>query len=80
MLRCRHDAGMFTRGRIVLSSLKRAHVDWNWPIYISKNRLVYKNAAALAYYESCRLLVMAPGFGQREEGTQHSAKLQLSVP
>ena len=25
---------------------------------ISKNRLVCKNAVALAYYESCRLLVM----------------------
>ena len=23
---------MLTRGRIVLSSSKRAHVDWNWPI------------------------------------------------
>ena len=52
---------MFTWGRIVLSSSKRAHVDWNWPISwekISKNRLVCKNAVALAYYGSCRLLVM----------------------
>ena len=38
------------------------HLDRNWPIYfagkISKNRLVCKNAVALAYYGSCRLLVM----------------------
>ena len=32
MLICRHDVDMFTRGRIVLSLPKRAHVDWNWPI------------------------------------------------
>ena len=55
-----------SRGRIVLSSLKHAHVDWNWPTYfvgkISKNRLVCKNAVALAYYGSCRLLVMGSCF------------------
>ena len=35
--------------------------DWNWPISrekISKNRLVCKNAFAMAYYGSCKLLVM----------------------
>ena len=61
MLTCRHDVDMFTLGRIVLSSPKRAHVDWNWLISRkkkSKNRLVCKNAVALAYYGSCRLLVM----------------------
>ena len=31
---------------------------------ISKNRLVCINAVALAYYGSCRLPVMAPGFGK----------------
>ena len=39
-----------------------AHVDWNWPTswekYIKLNRLFCKKAVALAYYESCRLLVM----------------------
>ena len=56
----RHDVDRFTWGRIVLFLLKLAHVDWNWPISgkISKNRLVCKNAVALAYYGSCRLLVM----------------------
>ena len=34
MLTYRHDVDMFTRGRIVLSLPKRAHVDWNWPIYL----------------------------------------------
>ena len=61
MLTCRHHVDMFTWGRIVLSLLKRAHVDWNWPISrekISKNRLVCKNAVALAYYGTCRLLIM----------------------
>ena len=51
MLTCRRDVDMFTRGRIVLSLPKRAHVDWNWPISgaekISKNRLVCKNAVGL---------------------------------
>ena len=32
ILVCRHDVDKFTRGRIVLSSPKRAHVNWNWPI------------------------------------------------
>ena len=32
MSTCRNDVDMFTWGRIVLSSPKRAHVDWNWPI------------------------------------------------
>ena len=32
MMTCRHDAGMFMSGRIVLSEPMRAHVDWNWPI------------------------------------------------
>ena len=58
----RHDVDMFTWGRIVLSLPKRADVDWNWPISrkkISKTRLVRcKNAVVLAYYGSCRLLVM----------------------
>ena len=60
MLSCPHDVDMFTWGGIVLSSPKRAHVDWNWPISRekSKNRLVCKNAVALAYYGSCRLLMM----------------------
>ena len=31
MSTCQNDVDTFTRGRIVLSSLKRAHVDWNWP-------------------------------------------------
>ena len=31
-LTCRHDVDMFTWGRIVLSSPKRANVDWNCPI------------------------------------------------
>ena len=35
---------------------------------ISKNRLVCKTAVALAYYGSCRLLVMAPGFGRSLDG------------
>ena len=26
------DVDMLTWGRIVLTSQKRAHVDWNWPI------------------------------------------------
>ena len=32
MSTCRNDVDTFTWGRIVLSSPKRAHVDWNWPI------------------------------------------------
>ena len=32
MLTCQYDVDMFTRGRIVLSSSKPAHVDWNWHI------------------------------------------------
>ena len=32
MWTCRHDVDIFTRGRIVLSSPKRAPVDWNWPL------------------------------------------------
>ena len=32
ILVCRHDVNMFTQGRIVLSSPKRAHVNWNWAI------------------------------------------------
>lgn len=49
----------FTWSRIVLSSPKRAHVDWNWPISREKYlKIVCKNALALAYYGSCRLLVM----------------------
>ena len=32
MLTCRHDVDKFTRGGIVLSLPKDAHVDWNWPI------------------------------------------------
>lgn len=46
----------FTWSRIVLSSPKRAHVDWNWPISREKYlKIVCKNALALAYYGSCRL-------------------------
>ena len=61
LLTCGHDVDMFRRGLIVLSLPKHAHIDWNWPISrekISKNRLVCKNAAVLAYHGSCRLLVM----------------------
>ena len=51
-----------SRARTNVSSLpKRAHVDWNWLISrgkISKNRLVCKNAVAVAYYGSRRLLMM----------------------
>ena len=36
MVACRHDVDMFTLGRIVLSSPKRAHVDWNW--FISREK------------------------------------------
>ena len=32
MLTCWHHVDMFTWGCIVLSLLKPAHVDWNWPI------------------------------------------------
>ena len=61
MLTCRYDVDTFAWGRIVSSLPKRAHADWNWPISrgkISKNRLACKNAVALSYYGSCRLLVM----------------------
>ena len=51
MLTCRHDADMFTRSCIVLSLPKCAHVDWKWNI----SRKYY---IVLAYYGSCRLLVM----------------------
>ena len=37
----------------MLSLPKRAHVDWKWPVS-------RKNAFALAYYGSCRHLVMGP--------------------
>ena len=43
MMTCRNEVDMFTRGCIVLSLSKRAHVGWNWPIsraIISKNTLV----------------------------------------
>ena len=36
MLICRHDGDMSTWGRIVLSLLKHAHVDWNWYILREK--------------------------------------------
>ena len=36
MLACPRDVDMFTRGRIVFSSPKRAHVDWTWPILREK--------------------------------------------
>ena len=32
ILTCGYDVDMFTLSRIVLSSPKRAHVDWNWPV------------------------------------------------
>ena len=32
MLTCRNDVDMFTWGHIVLSSTKRAHINWNWHI------------------------------------------------
>ena len=32
----KHDVEMFTSGRIVLRSPKRAHVDLNWPILREK--------------------------------------------
>ena len=53
MLTCSREVAVFLP--------KRARVDWNWPISrekISKNRLVCKNAVALTYYGSRRLLVM----------------------
>ena len=37
MSTCRNDVDMISRGRIVLSLPKRAHVDWNWPISREKN-------------------------------------------
>ena len=52
-----------------------AHVDCNWPISrekISKNRLVCKNAVVLAYYGSCRLLVMG---SYREPATGQNYKI-----
>ena len=59
---CWHVDMMLTCSREVAVFLpKRARVDWNWPISrekISKNRLVCKNAVALTYYGSRRLLVM----------------------
>ena len=60
---------MFTWGRIVLSLAKRAHADWNcgpiwWGKYLKIDWCVI-NAVALAYYGSCRLLVMARGSGGR---------------
>ena len=79
MLTCRH----VHVGRIVLSSPKRAHVDWNWPISrekISKNRLVCKNAIALAYYGSCRLLVMCScGHLKKDLASQFSPRLTLQT-
>ena len=57
MLSCPHDVDMFTWGRIVLSSPKRAHVDWNWPISREKN-LKIDWSVKMAYYGSCRLLMM----------------------
>ena len=61
MLACRHDADMLTWGRIVLSLSKCPHHGLELAYFagkISKNRLVCKNVVALAYYGSCRLLVM----------------------
>ena len=61
MLTWRHDADVFTWGRIVLFLLMSAHVDWELTYFagvISKTRLVCKNAVALAYYGSYSLLVM----------------------
>ena len=61
MLTRRHDVDMFTGGRIVLSLPKHAHVRTGTGLFlgeISKNRLVCKNAVALACYGSCRLLVV----------------------
>ena len=54
--------------------LTEAHIDWNWPTCMyfvakirSKNRLVCKNAVALAYYHgSCRLLVMGTWLDLRD--------------
>ena len=58
----RTNVDMFTWGRIVLFLQKRAHVDWNWPISLEKYLKIdwstCKNAVALAYYGSCRLLLM----------------------
>ena len=55
MLMCWHNVDMFTWDRIVLSLPKHAYVDRNWSISLV---LVCKNAVAVAYYGSCRLLVM----------------------
>ena len=51
---------MFLWGRIDLSSPKRAHGDWNWPIWQGKYLKINwcKNTVVLAYYGSCRLLVI----------------------
>ena len=42
MLTCRHDVAMFTSGRIALSLLKRAHVDWNWPSSLVRRKNIQK--------------------------------------
>ena len=55
MSTCSRETALFYPPR------KRAYVVWNWAYFagkLSKNRLVCKNAVALAYYGSCRLLVM----------------------
>ena len=72
MLTCRHDVDMFTWGRIVypyqepITVLTEACSCRLELAYfagkISKNRLVCKNAVALAYYGSCRLLVIGSSF------------------
>ena len=54
LLTCWHDVDKFTWDPIVLSLLKRAHVDWNWSISreiylkINKNKYICKNAVAFA--------------------------------
>ena len=55
MFTCLYDVDMFTSGRIVLCRLELAYFAGK----ISKNRLVCKNAVALAYYG--RPLVMGSG-------------------
>ena len=57
MFTCLHDVDMFTSGRIILCRLELAYFAGK----ISKTRLVCKNAVALAYYGSCRPLVMGSG-------------------
>ena len=46
---------------------------------IYKNRLVCKNAVSLAYYGSCRLLVMAPARGDYQPTYQLPEEIYLLI-